>query len=199
MTTPAETPKPKPLIANIEEASVVGLINARALGLVQLEERLRTLQLFDTTDSEGREVKRSKRLRVDNIDVQLLLERAKRYAQFEHEIEQAQAVLDGIDDEGKSKLRAIESLTRLRLAQQLELKGIEDQRGNMRRDYSMALAACTKLLSDAASIRQREHHHDEMIKLFHERLEAEHGKSVDALSDEELEREAAKHGEGAQP
>ncbi len=139
--------------------------------------RMNNLQLFsDIHDPDGRVCRRSARSWSDTPDVQMLLERERRYVAMEHDCALAREALEHADLDPKERMDAFLTLAKYETLRTKELEAINTQLAAMRKDEGTHLATLTTMSTKLADLAQKWKMHEDRK-----------GNTEDDLTDAELE------------
>lgn len=139
--------------------------------------RMNNLQLFsDIHDPEGRVCKRSSRGWSDTPDVQMLLERERRYVAMEHDCTLARESIEQADLDPKDRCDAFTTLAKYETLRTKELEAINLQLAAMRKDEGTHLATLTTMSTKLADLAQKWKMHEDRK-----------GNTEDDLTDADLE------------
>lgn len=142
----------------------------------RISARYNNLQLFsDVDDSEGRKCARSKRIWSDTPDVQLLLERERRYVAMQFDIESARKALNNADLDPKERVDAMMALSRFEAQATKELEAMNLALVAMRKDDGQNAQVIAGIAAKMADMAQKWKMHEDRK-----------GNSLDDMDDAEL-------------
>lgn len=142
----------------------------------RISARYNNLQLFsDIEDPDGRNCARSKRIWSDTPDVQLLLERERRYVAMQFDIEIARKAMHDADLDPKDRVDAFMSLARYEAQATKELEAMNNALVAMRKDDGQNAQVIAGIAAKMADMAQKWKMHEDRK-----------GNSLDDIDDAEL-------------